>query len=147
MTMLTALKSLLNRANTEERTFLINRDRSVMKKSTIAIIGLVIAIAIVAIGLTAYFLCSNRSITELRPRILVVGGIGPEGPITKTELWPKSESRCVLPDFPQKVWHSVGQMLSLPRASVDALDPHGNCKSICLCSTDQPQPNTHHWWR
>ena len=108
MTMLTALKSLLNRANTGERTFLINRDGSVMKKSTIAIIGLVIGIiAIVAIGLTAYFLSSN---TESRPRILVVGGygIGPEGPITKTELWPKSEFRCVLPDFPQKVWHSVG---------------------------------------
>ena len=70
MTMPTALESLLNQVNTGERTFLISRDVAMMKKSTIAIIGLVIGIiAIVAIGLTAYFLCSNRSITELRPSV------------------------------------------------------------------------------
>ena len=42
------------------------------------------------------------------PRILVVGGHGEGGIIKKTELWPKPDSQCPLPNFPLKVSGAVG---------------------------------------
>ena len=42
------------------------------------------------------------------PRILVVTGFGRWGGTKKTELWPKPESQCHLPDYPLGVSDAVG---------------------------------------
>merc|ERR1712047_233865 len=47
--------------------------------------------------------------TTARPRILVVTGYRNRGyPAKKTEVWPKPESQCTLPDFPLGVSGAVG---------------------------------------
>merc|ERR1712047_113831 len=47
--------------------------------------------------------------TTARPRILVVTGYRNRGyPTKKTEVWPKPESQCALPDFPLGVEAAVG---------------------------------------
>jgi len=50
-------------------------------------------------------ICSNLG-EELLPRILVVTGEGYSQ--RKTEVWPKPESQCTLPDFPLEVSNAVG---------------------------------------
>merc|ERR1711860_317863 len=46
--------------------------------------------------------------TTARPRILVVTGYRNRGYTKKTEVWPKPESQCTLPDFPLGVSGAVG---------------------------------------
>ena len=46
-----------------------------------------------------------KSFSFTVPRILVVAGIGGG---TKTELWPKSESQCTLPDFSADLYAAMG---------------------------------------
>merc|ERR1711860_269054 len=49
-------------------------------------------------------LCTDEEHTTTRPRILVVTGSSTK----KTEVWPKPESQCALPDFPLEVFGAVG---------------------------------------
>merc|ERR1711860_365616 len=48
----------------------------------------------------------EKNTTTARPRILVV--TGGRYSQKKTEVWPKPESQCTLPDFPLKVSGAVG---------------------------------------
>ena len=49
-----------------------------------------------------------KSLSFTVPRILIVTGSGGGGLTNKTEVWPKPESQCALPDFPLQVDSAVG---------------------------------------